>query len=79
MRGWEHMLHAGAALVLAQQVDTRPPFWWIGLFASPGGLLIVAGVLAAVVVALFLVRTLLIQTGTSTGRRSTDRRPRHDA
>jgi len=20
-------------------MDSRPPFWWIGLFASPGGLL----------------------------------------
>jgi hypothetical protein len=28
--------------VIAAQVDSRSPFWWIGLFTSPGGLLIVA-------------------------------------
>jgi len=43
-----------------QGVDSRPPFWWIGLFASPGGLLIAAVTvfLVAVLVVLPLVRLL---------------------
>ena len=76
MRRRQHLLQPGAALVLALQVDTRPPFWWIGLFASPGGLLIVAGIFVAVVVAVFFVRALLIQPRMSRERRSADRRSR---
>jgi hypothetical protein len=34
------MLLRAAVFLIAQQTDTRPPFWWIGLLASPGGLLI---------------------------------------
>ena len=45
---WEHMLLHGTTLVIAQQLDSNPPFWWFGLFASPGGLLIVAGVIGVV-------------------------------
>jgi hypothetical protein len=54
------MLYAGATLGLALQVDTQidtsPPFWWIGLFASPGGLLIVAGLVAAGLSVILFVR-----------------------
>jgi len=35
-------------------LDTRPPFWWIGLFASTGGLLII-GLAAAAIVVTWLV------------------------
>jgi hypothetical protein len=36
--------------------DTSPPFWWIGLFASPGGLLIVGTGVAVILIAWVLVR-----------------------
>jgi len=35
------MLHHSATLIAQVNADTQPPFWWIGLFASPGGLIIV--------------------------------------
>ena len=49
--GGEVLTDAGAALgtmFAEQQVDSRPPFWWMGLFASPGGLIIVAGIIGIV-------------------------------
>ena len=44
------MLLRAAAFLIAQQTDTRPPFWWIGLLASPGGLLIIGAGLAIILV-----------------------------
>jgi hypothetical protein len=38
--------------------DTRPPFWWIGLFASTGGLLIIGECLAVIVLLGFVVKRL---------------------
>ena len=49
------MLYTASTLIFAQQVDTRPPFWWMGLFASPGGLLIVGSVVFAVIIFLFVI------------------------
>jgi hypothetical protein len=43
-------------MIIAQQIDTRPPFWWIGLFASPGGLMIVGAVVLIVLIAIVLIR-----------------------
>jgi len=37
-------------------VDSRPPFWWMGLFTSPGGLLIVGAGAAAILIAWILMR-----------------------
>lgn len=37
--------------------DTGPPFWWIGLFTSPGGLRIVGVV--ALIVALLAIASML--------------------
>ena len=45
--------------VIAAQADSQPPFWWIGLFASEGGLLIVVVVL--LIVTLF-VGAIVIST-----------------
>ena len=50
------MLHAGAALAIGELPDTRPPLWWIGLFASPGGLLIVGIVILVILIAAVLIR-----------------------
>jgi hypothetical protein len=36
------------AATLIAQGDSRPPFWWIGLFSSPGGLLIVGAVIVVI-------------------------------
>jgi hypothetical protein len=48
------MLHNGVPFVIATQADSQPPFWWIGLFASPGGLRIV-GVVILIITLLVIV------------------------
>jgi hypothetical protein len=40
---------------------TEPPFWWMGLFASVGGLLIVGLSMTVLILALLLVRCHLMQ------------------
>jgi len=42
------MVYDGVSLMLAAHVDSRPLFWWIGLFTSEGGLLIVVFVLVII-------------------------------
>ena len=37
--------------------DSQPPFWWIGLFTSPGGLRIVG--VAILIVALFVAAAII--------------------
>jgi hypothetical protein len=44
----DQMPYDSASRLMAAQADSQPPFWWIGLFASEGGLLIVAVVLLIV-------------------------------
>jgi hypothetical protein len=50
------MLLASATFVSAQQVDTRPPFWWLGLFSSPGGLVIVGAIVTVIILAVLVFR-----------------------
>jgi hypothetical protein len=43
---------------MALQGDSRPPFWWLGLFTSTGGLIIVAAILGGVSLVALLAITL---------------------
>jgi hypothetical protein len=56
-----HALYDGSSRVIAAQADTQPPFWWIGLFASEGGLLIVVVVL--LIVTLFVGAFVISRRG----------------
>jgi hypothetical protein len=54
------MLFVATTLLIAQQqnlqprdTSAEPPFWWIGLFTSPGGLIIV-GAFAALIMLVIL-------------------------
>jgi hypothetical protein len=57
------MLFVTTILLIAQQQNlqprdsgSEPPFWWIGLFASPGGLIIVGVIVAGIVLLVLAVR-----------------------
>ena len=52
------MFFGATALLIAQQprdTSTAPPFWWIGLFASPGGLIILSAFAALIIMAILSV------------------------